>query len=100
MKGGGGPMELEVLRKDENSRLIKVGGEDHTLTNLLRVELYEDENVTAASYTIDHPLTGTPEFFVRTKDKSPERALASAADRVVGKLEEMKRLLQKALKEK
>jgi DNA-directed RNA polymerase subunit L len=93
-------MQLELLEKEENSRLIRIVGEEHTLPNLLRIELYEDENVTVASYAIDHPLVGSPKFFVKTKGKSPERALTSAAERVVEQLDEFKKNLQKVLKEK
>lgn len=93
-------MQLELLKKEENSRLIRIIDEDHTISNLLRVELHEDENVTAAAYTIEHPLIGNPKFHVKTKGKSPERALEAAAGRAVEKLDEVKKQLQKALKSK
>jgi DNA-directed RNA polymerase subunit L len=93
-------MQLELLKKEGDSRLILVVGEDHTLTNLLRVELNEDVSVRAASCTVDHPLTGNPKFFIRTEGKTPERVLVNAAERIVGKLEEVKKQLQRALKEK
>jgi DNA-directed RNA polymerase subunit L len=93
-------VQLELLKKEDNSRLIMVVGGDHTLTNLLRVELHEDVNVKAASYTMDHPLTGNLKFFIRTEGKSPERVLAEVAEGIVGKLEELKKQLQKALREK
>jgi DNA-directed RNA polymerase subunit L len=93
-------VQLELLKKEDNSRLIMVVGEDHTLTNLLRVVLHEDVNVRAASYTVDHPLTGNPKFFIRTEGKSPERALVDAVERIVEKLEEAKKQLQRALREK
>jgi DNA-directed RNA polymerase subunit L len=92
-------MELELVKKEEGSLLIKIVGEDHTLCNLLREELYKDENVVSASYTIEHPLTEPPKFYVKTKKgKSPERALKDAADRVAEQLEDLRKQLQKALK--
>jgi DNA-directed RNA polymerase subunit L len=93
-------MELELLEEKDNSRLIKIIGEDHTLPRLLQAELYRDDNVTAASYTIDHPLTGNPEFFVQTKGKSPNRALVDAAERVLKNLEDTEKQIQKALRER
>lgn len=92
-------MELELVRKDGGSLLVKIIGEDHTLCNLLREELYKDENVISAAYTIEHPLTEPPKFYVKTKKgKSPERALADAADRIAGQFEDLHKQLQKALK--
>lgn len=92
-------MELELVEKGDDSLLIKVVGEDHTLCNLLRKALYEDESVVAASYSIEHPLVGSPKFYVKTKKgKSPERALMDAAERVTEQLEGLRKQLQKALK--
>ena len=92
-------MELELVQKDERSLVVKVLGEDHTLCNLLRKALYEDEHVVAASYAIEHPLTEPPKIYVKTKaGKSPERALMDAAERVAEQLEELRKKLQKELK--
>lgn len=92
-------MELELVKKEDESLLIKIVGENHTLCNLLREELNKDENVVSASYTIEHPLTESPKFYVKTKKgKSPERALRDAADRVAEQLEDLRKQLQKALK--
>ncbi len=92
-------MELEVVEKKESGLLIKVIGEGHTLCNLLCTELYKDENVVSAAYNIEHPLTGSPKLYVRTKKgKSPKRALVDAADRIVDELEDLHKQLQKTLK--
>jgi len=92
-------MELELVKKENGSLLIKIVGENHTLCNLLREELNKDENVASASYTIEHPLTESPKFYVKTKKgKSPERALTDAADRVAEQLEDLRKQLQKVLK--
>jgi DNA-directed RNA polymerase subunit L len=90
-------MELELVERDRRSLKVKVWDEDHTLCNLLRKTLYEDEYVVATSYTIEHPLTEPPLIYVRTKTgKSPERALVEAAERIVERLDE----LRKSLREK
>lgn len=92
-------MELELVQKEERSLLIKVVGGDHTLCNLLRKALHEDERVVAASYVVDHPLTEPPKIYVKTKaGKSPERALIDAAERVAEQLDELHKQLQKELK--
>lgn len=90
---------MELVEKGESSRLIKIVGEGHTLCNLLRAELGEDENVTSSAYTIEHPMTESPKFYVKTKKgKSPERALTDAAGRIVEQLEDLRKQLQKAIK--
>lgn len=92
-------VELELLEKGDNSLLIKIIGEDHTLCNLLRKKLYEDKSVVAASYVIEHPLTEPPKFYVKTKKgKSPERALIDAADTIAEQLEDLRKQLQKTFK--
>ena len=89
-------MELELVRKEEHSLLVKVVGEDHTLCNLLRKTLHEDEHVAAASYVIEHPLTEPPKIYVKTKKgKTPEKALVDAAELLVKHLEELEDQLRK-----
>lgn len=92
-------MELELVKKENGSLLVKIVGENHTLCNLLREELNKDENVVSAAYTIEHPLTESPKFYVKIKKgKSPERAFTDAAGRIVEQLEDLRKQLQKVLK--
>lgn len=92
-------MELELVKKENGSLLIKIVGENHTLCNLLRAELNKDESVVSAAYNIEHPLTESPKFYVQTKKgKSPKRALTNAAGQIVEQLEELRKHLQKDLK--
>jgi len=92
-------MEIELVEKRDDSILIKIIGEDHTFCNLLRAELAKDENVVSAVYTIEHPLTEPPKFYLKVKrEKSPERVLTDAAGRVLEQLEDLRRQFQKELK--
>jgi len=92
-------MELELVKKENGSLLVKIVGETHTLCNLLREELNKDENVVSAAYTIEHPSTESPKFHAKIKKgKSPERTLSNAADRIVEQLEDLRKQLQKVLK--
>ncbi len=92
-------MELELVEKGDDSILIKIIGEDHTFCNMLRAEVTKDENVASAVYTIEHPLTEPPKFYLKVKKgKSPERVLADAAGRIVEHLEGLRKQLQKELK--
>ena len=92
-------MELELLEKGDESILVRIVGEDHTFCNLLRAELQKDENVVAASYTIEHPLTEHPKFYVKVrKGKAPEKVLVDAAERIMDQLHDLREQLQKELK--
>lgn len=91
-------MEIEVVRKEGKDELLRIEGEDHTLANLLCSELYQDNAVQAASYTLDHPLTKIILFHISTEGKSPERAIEAAAERLIEKLQELKREMQTQLK--
>jgi DNA-directed RNA polymerase subunit L len=92
-------LQLELVEKGEGSRLVRIIGEDHTLCNLLRHELQEDDNVLAASYSTRHPITDHPMIFVKA-EKSPERVMADVAERISEKLDGLHDQLQKALKGK
>ena len=60
-------MELEVVEKSKNKVIIKIKGENHTLCNTLKEELYRDGNVKSAGYYIEHPAFGVPTMVVETK---------------------------------
>ncbi len=92
-------MELELIEKESGSMLIKIVGENHTFCNLLRAELNKDESVTSAAYNVEHPLIGSPKFYVETKKgKSPKRAFTDAAGQISKQLEDLRKQLQKDLK--
>jgi DNA-directed RNA polymerase subunit L len=94
----GAVMELELVEKGKSSITVKVIGEDHTLCNALRKALYDDSRVVAASYMIEHPMLEHPKLYVKTKAKSPERALIDAAERLMGRCDEVHRKMLRALK--
>jgi DNA-directed RNA polymerase II subunit RPB11 len=91
-------MEVQVVKKEDNEELLRIEGEDHTLANLLCAELYQDEAVRSASYTLDHPLTGAILLHLRTEGKSPEKVIVSITEHLIKKLQELKREAQASLK--
>jgi DNA-directed RNA polymerase subunit L len=91
-------MELEIVNKDENSITIKIIGEDHTFCNALRKVLQSDDSVSAASYSIAHPLLEPPKFYVKVKKGRPETALTRAAEQIIEYCVDLKRQLPKVRK--
>ncbi len=78
-------MKIEVIKREENVLEFYLEGEDHTFANLLNEVLHENEHVTFAGYTIEHPILTArkPKFRVVTDGKiSPEKALEEAAQKI------------------
>ena len=76
-------MEIDVLEHTKKRLVFKLNGGDHTLCNVLKDELWNDKDVEAASYNLDHPLIGTPKFIIQTNgNQEPAKALTNAANRV------------------
>ena len=91
-------MKIKVLSEGKNELKIEIEGESHTFCNALQTFLLEDENVELAGYTVRHPLTSNPIFYVRTKgDRKPIDALNDAAKKILEKNEELKQKFMKAV---
>jgi DNA-directed RNA polymerase subunit L len=89
-------MNISVQQKTGEKLVFYLNQTTHTLCNILKDELWNDKNVTAAAYSIDHPLTGQPKFIIETKGKAPEKALADAVARLQKKNKEFSDLFAKA----
>ncbi|MBI4738949.1 DNA-directed RNA polymerase subunit L [Candidatus Woesearchaeota archaeon] len=48
-------MELKILEETKTKLVIDMTGEDHTLCNMLKKELWKNKHVKVAGYNIDHP---------------------------------------------
>jgi len=71
-------MELIVSEESKTRMVFKLTGETHTFCNLLKDELHAVKGVELATYRIDHPLIGVPEFILETKGIEPRKALKEA----------------------
>ena len=63
--------EIKVLEYSDKSLEIEIIGEGHTLCNLIVDYLLRDPEVYFAHYRIDHPLTGIPKLYLRTRNEDP-----------------------------
>ena len=74
-------MEINILESTKNRIKFEILGEDHTLCNALRKELWNNPNVEVSGYNIDHPLVNKPLFIVQTTSKEdPKKALLKAIE--------------------
>lgn len=84
-------MELNILEDKKNKLILEVKGETHTFCNTLKKELWNDENVKAAGYNIDHPFVGVPKIIVETNtNTTPKKALLDACKRLSKSMDKFK----------
>lgn len=88
-------MEINILEDKPKKLVFELKGEDHTLCNALREELWNDESVIVSAYNINHPLIGVPKFIIETKDKEPKKALKDAILRLKKRNSEILKVLKK-----
>lgn len=81
-------MELKVFEKSKKRVVFDLIGVDHTFSNALKKELWNDKSIKISAYNIEHPLIGIPRFIIETDDKDPEKALLDAVKRLQKKNEQ------------
>lgn len=72
-------MEIQVLEKEKNKVKFKIIGEDDTFCNILKKELWNDEDTEIAAYRTEHSLTDSPVFVFHSK-KDVIKALNEAVE--------------------
>lgn len=76
--------------KVPDAMIFKIWLEDHTLGNILRMELLRNENVLFAGYKVPHPLDHMIEMRVQTMSKiTPQHALRAAIKNLRGEVRSM-----------
>ncbi len=75
-------MELHTDEHSDTKLVVEVEGAGHTLCNIVKTELWNDDDVTAAAYNVDHPLVGEPSLIVETEEGDPVDAVIDAAERI------------------
>ncbi len=83
---------MEVILNKRYEMEIVFEGETHTLCNLLRSILMEDDTVRAAAYSIDHPIVGEPQLYIRAR--SPKKSLLAAAETLRERCDEFRALVE------
>jgi len=76
-------MEIKILEDKKNKLVFEIDGMGHTFINVLKNELWLDNHVKVATYSIRHPITSKPKIILETDgDESPRVALTSAISRL------------------
>ncbi len=93
-------MEIKIIEDSKNKLVFNIEGAGHSLCNLLVKEIWNDESVKNAAYTIEHPLKGIPTIMVETmqgKDE-PRKVVDNAIKRLRKTNEKFKDSFLKAIK--
>lgn len=77
-------MEINVLESSKDE--IRVEVDSVTIVELLRVYLNNDSSVDVAVWKRDHP-TKNPVLYVKTKGKTPKKAIDDAVSAVTKELD-------------
>lgn len=86
-------MEIKVIESKKSKFVFEMPGEDHTICNALRDELWNDSEVKASGYHIEHPLVASPKMVVETTTKK------EAKKAVMDAIKRLKKNNDKILKE-
>eukprot|EP01097_Dermamoeba_algensis_P004579 TRINITY_DN296_c0_g1_i4.p1 TRINITY_DN296_c0_g1~~TRINITY_DN296_c0_g1_i4.p1 ORF type:complete len:122 (-),score=26.28 TRINITY_DN296_c0_g1_i4:190-555(-) len=80
-------VELQKDTKIQNAALFTVQKEDHTVGNLIRMQLHRDPEVLFAGYRMPHPLEHKIVVKVQTTPNSePKRAFNKALTELISEL--------------
>nr|QNO48009.1 DNA-directed RNA polymerase subunit L [Methanosarcinales archaeon ANME-2c ERB4]QNO48192.1 DNA-directed RNA polymerase subunit L [Methanosarcinales archaeon ANME-2c ERB4] len=83
-------MNLKILNKTDTELEMELVGETHTLLNLLKTILLEDDAVEIATYDIKYLGISEPIMYVRTNGKDPVQAVRSAISTMIAICDEFK----------
>ena len=75
-------MDISILEDKKNRLLFTLSDTSHTLCNAIRKELWNDEHVKIAGYSVDHPLIKIPRFVLETDGEDPRKTLLAAVKRL------------------
>ena len=75
-------MEIKVIESTKNRLKFELTGKTHTLANVLSKELWNDDDVSVAGYTVEHPMTGNASLLVETHKGDAKKAVIAALGRL------------------
>jgi DNA-directed RNA polymerase subunit L len=93
-------MKLNKIKEDSDMIEIELKEESVGFANLIKEELWNDENVDESAYIKEHPYMSEPKIYVKMKGKSsPKVALERTIKRIQVKLEDLQKEFNRALKD-
>eukprot|EP00992_Anisonema_acinus_P006463 TRINITY_DN2062_c0_g1_i1.p3 TRINITY_DN2062_c0_g1~~TRINITY_DN2062_c0_g1_i1.p3 ORF type:complete len:138 (-),score=68.05 TRINITY_DN2062_c0_g1_i1:25-387(-) len=91
-------LSIEPDTKLENACTFIIDKEDHTIGNVLRMYLHENDDVLFVGYRVPHPLTHAVHLKVHCVEGTPPaRAVDLAIDQIFGDLQSLEHQFQEQL---
>ncbi|HLC62756.1 MAG TPA: DNA-directed RNA polymerase subunit L [Candidatus Nanoarchaeia archaeon] len=91
-------MKLRWVTEEKNKIEFELLGEDHTFCNVIRRELWEQDDLNLAAYRISHPLISDPLIIVETHKTDAVKVLQSSIESLRKKNKALKESFSKSLK--
>ncbi len=73
-------MELNILENTKNRLKFEIKGEGHSFCNMLKSQLWNENNIEIAGYHIEHSLVSEPVFVIQTEKGDPKKVLLDAVE--------------------
>lgn len=83
-------MDVKILEEKKNKLVFTIEGDGSTIANMLKKELWNDEHVKAAGFSIEHPLINIPTFVLETDGADPKKTATAAAKRIAKQVEKFR----------
>jgi len=83
-------MELNIIEDKKDRIVFEIKGEGHTLSNMLRKELWNDSHVKIATYQIEHPEVGIPRIILETDGADTRKTILTAVKKIQKDLDKIK----------
>ena len=83
--------------KTENTATFTFNKEDHTLGNLLRMQLLRDKEIRFAGYIMPHPLINRLDLKLMTKETLPQNQLVYALDDLISETQDIDKKFNEAV---
>ncbi|MFH1752540.1 MAG: RpoL/Rpb11 RNA polymerase subunit family protein [archaeon] len=91
-------MKIEVIKNENDLMEFKLLGEKYSFPSLLKEKLLLDKSVTFAASKLNHPTDKDSIFIVRTKGKTPKKALTDACIEISKELKDFNTSFVSAIK--
>lgn len=90
-------MELKIIDKTDEEMHLEIIGENHTLLNMLKSTLLDDERVEIATYDMKHVSISDPILFVKTNGVDPIDVVKDAANSLISQCDDFVSVFKTAI---
>jgi len=93
-------MKLKTLKQSKKLLFVELKGESVGFVNLIKEELWKDNNIDEAAYIKEHPYMAEPKIYVKIKGRTnPKKVIEKANKRILVQLKHLEKEFKRALKD-